>query len=99
MLPFLVAIPLFLIPMLWLSRRYCDDGGCIPPDATVDSSLGTFYAKWLAVPGKLFNNISWLWYLPAMFVDFLLTYPILRWTKRRAAGLPFGRGDVETVVL
>jgi hypothetical protein len=34
-----------------------------------------------------------------MFVDFLLTYPILRWTKRRAAGLPFGRGDVETVLL
>ena len=97
--PFLVAVPLFLIPMLWLERAYCDNGDCVPPGATKDSGLFTFFAKWLAVPGSLFNNISWLWYLPAMFVDFLLTYPILRWTKRRAAGEPFGRGDIETVVL
>jgi hypothetical protein len=34
-----------------------------------------------------------------MFIDFLLIYPLLRWTKRRAAGVPFGRGDVETVIL
>ena len=45
------------------------------------------------------NNISWLWYLPAMFVDFMLIYPILRWTKRRAAGVSYGRGDIETVIL
>lgn len=97
--PFFVAVPLFLIPMLWMERDYCDAGGCVPPEATKESGLFTFYVKWLSVPGKLFNNISWLWYLPAMFVDFLLTYPILRWTKRRQAGLPFGRGDVETVLL
>jgi fucose 4-O-acetylase-like acetyltransferase len=104
--PFIVAVPLFLIPMLWFERSYCNGYGCVPPGAPINTldeinatPLHVYYSKWLANPGKLFNNISWLWYLPAMFVDFLLTYPILRWTKRRAAGLPFGRGDIETVVL
>ena len=34
-----------------------------------------------------------------MFVDFMLTYPILRWTKRRQMGISFGRGDIEALVL
>ena len=34
-----------------------------------------------------------------MFVDFMLIYPILRWTKRRSTGIPFGRGDIETIIL
>lgn len=34
-----------------------------------------------------------------MFVDFMLIYPMLRWTKRRQAKIPFGRGDAETVLM
>jgi len=94
--PFLVAIPVFLIPALWLQRPYAStaiDG------ATNDDGLFTWYIAYFTHPVEIFNHISWLWYLPAMFVDFMLTYPILRWTKRRAAGVPFGRGDIETVLL
>ena len=94
--PFLVAIPLFLIPSLWMQRNY--EGWAID-GAGPDDSLFTWYIQYFKQPVSILNNISWLWYLPAMFVDFMLTYPILRWTKRRQAGLPFGRGDVETVLL
>lgn len=27
--------------------------------------------------------MSWLWFLPALFIDSVLNYPILRWTQRR----------------
>lgn len=94
--PFLLAVPLFLIPSLWMRRSYED---CQIDGATNDDGLWTWYGAYLTQPGQIFNHISWLWYLPAMFADFMLTYPILRWTKRRQAGLPFGKGDVETVIL
>lgn len=34
-------------------------------------------------------KLSWLWYLPALFIDCILTYPLLRWTVRRSKGIPF----------
>jgi fucose 4-O-acetylase-like acetyltransferase len=94
--PFLVAVPLFLIPALWLQRGYANtaiDG------VTNDDSMLTWFGAYLSSPAEIFNHISWLWYLPAMFVDFMLTYPILRWTKRRQMDISFSRGDIEVLVL
>ena len=34
-------------------------------------------------------KLSWLWYLPALFIDCMLTYPLLRWTIRRSKRIPF----------
>jgi hypothetical protein len=34
-------------------------------------------------------KLSWLWYLPALFIDVMLTYPLLRWSIRRSRGIPF----------
>ena len=34
-------------------------------------------------------KLSWLWYLPALFIDCILTYPLLRWTIRRSKRIPF----------
>lgn len=34
-------------------------------------------------------KLSWLWYLPALFIDFMLCYPLLRWTVRRSKRIPF----------
>jgi len=34
-------------------------------------------------------KLSWLWYLPALFIDCVLTYPLLRWTVRRSKGIAF----------
>jgi len=35
------------------------------------------------------QKLSWLWYLPALFIDIMLTYPLLRWSIRRSKGIPF----------
>jgi len=35
------------------------------------------------------QKLSWLWYLPALFIDIMLTYPLLRWSIRRAKKIPF----------
>jgi len=94
--PFIVAIPLFLIPALWLQCTYAStaiDG------AVCGDSFMTWFKAYIVAPVEILNHISWLWYLPAMFVDFCLTYPLLRWTKRRQAKLPFGRGDIEVIIL
>jgi hypothetical protein len=34
-------------------------------------------------------KLSWLWYLPALFIDFMLTYPLLRWSIRRSKRIPY----------
>ena len=35
------------------------------------------------------TKLSWLWYLPALFIDVMLTYPLLRWSIRRSRKIPF----------
>jgi len=94
--PFFVAVPCFLIPALWLQRSYANT---VIDGITNDDSFLTWFAAYIVNPEEIFMHISWLWYLPAMFVDFMLTYPILRWTKRRQMGCSFGRGDIETLIL
>lgn len=37
----------------------------------------------------VYLKLSWLWYLPALFIDFLICYPLLRWTIRRSKGMEF----------
>jgi|TARA_B110001450_G_scaffold195755_1_gene184187 hypothetical protein len=37
----------------------------------------------------IYLKLSWLWYLPALFIDIMLTYPLLRWSIRRARKIPF----------
>lgn len=44
-----------------------------------------------SLPG-IYNKLSWLWYLPALFIDFMLCYPLLRWTIRRSRKIPFEAG-------
>jgi hypothetical protein len=43
---------------------------------------------YLTLP-TVYMKLSWLWYLPALFIDFVLTYPLLRWTIRRSRQIPF----------
>ena len=51
------------------------------------ASLPTIYLK-----------LSWLWYLPALFIDFIICYPLLRWTVRRSKGIPID-GLVDTGIV
>lgn len=36
----------------------------------------------------IYLKLSWLWYLPALFIDLIICYPLLRWTIRRSRGIP-----------
>ena len=38
---------------------------------------------------NIYQKLSWLWYLPALFIDCMLTYPLLRWTIRRSRQIPY----------
>jgi hypothetical protein len=51
------------------------------------ASLPTIYLK-----------LSWLWYLPALFIDLIICYPLLRWTIRRSKRIPFD-GLVDTGIV
>lgn len=45
------------------------------------------------------SKLSWLWYLPALFIDCLITYPLLAWTVRRANRIPWNRRDDGNIIL
>jgi len=43
-------------------------------------------------------KLSWLWYLPALFIDLVICYPLLRWSIRRSKGIPFD-GLIDTGII
>jgi len=48
----------------------------------------------------IFAKLSWLWYLPALFIDCIITYPLLAWSVRRSKKIPFnGRDDGNIIFL
>ena len=83
MVPFVLAIFIFLIPRLYFGQQYED---FCRPNGEVESDYWTFQMKTLPT---IFSKLSWLWYLPALFIDFMLCYPLLRWTIRRSKGIPY----------
>lgn len=48
---------------------------------------------------SIFSKLSWLWYLPALFVDCILTYPLLAWSIRRARKIPFDAKDDSIILI
>jgi fucose 4-O-acetylase-like acetyltransferase len=83
LLPFGVAIFVFLIPRLYFGQTYEDWSR---PDGVIESDYWLYMQKTLPT---IHLKLSWLWYLPALFIDCILTYPLLRWTIRRSKRIPF----------
>ena len=83
LIPFVVAIFVFLIPRLYFGQQYVD---FTRPDDQIESNYWEYMKKML--PG-IHLKLSWLWYLPALFIDCILTYPLLRWSIRRSKRIPF----------
>ena len=84
LVPFIVAIFVFLIPRLYFGQPY--ESWCRPDGEHMENEYGEFLVKTLP---DIHMKLSWLWYLPALFIDFMLTYPLLRWTIRRSRGHDF----------
>jgi len=84
LVPFVIGIFVFLIPRLYFGQTYEDYTRVDGQEITTDyweftrGTLPTIYLK-----------LSWLWYLPALFIDLIICYPLLRWSIRRSRGIPF----------
>jgi len=85
LVPFIIGIFVFLIPRLYFGQTY-EDWTRPNADGTMDSNYWSFMEKTLPT---IHLKLSWLWYLPALFIDFILTYPLLRWSIRRSKGIAF----------
>ena len=83
LVPFILGIFVFLIPRLYFGQTYED---WTRPDGETDNNYWQFMQKTLPT---IHLKLSWLWYLPALFIDFILTYPLLRWSIRRSKGIAF----------
>lgn len=92
MVPFVLAIFIFLIPRLYFGQPYED---FCRPDGKMENDYWEFQRKTLPT---IFSKLSWLWYLPALFIDCIITYPLLAWSIRRARKIPFDAKDDGNIV-
>jgi surface polysaccharide O-acyltransferase-like enzyme len=93
LLPFFIAIIVFLMPRLYFGQTYED---FTRPDDVIENDYGTFMLKTFPT---VYQKLSWLWYLPALFIDFVLTYPLLRFTIRRSRNIDFSITDAGIIFL
>ena len=89
LVPFILAIFLILIPRFYIGQAYepefwVDVDGVKQPEW----NFFKFYPQALGwVPG----NLSWLWFLMALYINSIVNYPLMAWTQRRVRGNPFDR--------
>jgi hypothetical protein len=50
-----------------------------------------------AIVPHIYKKLSWLWFLPALFIDSNINYPLLAWSQRRQAGKPFDILDLKII--
>lgn len=93
MVPFVVAIFIFLMPRLYFGQQYED--WTRPDREHIETDYWQFNIK--SLPGIL-GKLSWLWYLPALMIDCLLTYPLLAWSMRRAYKIPYNARDDGNII-
>ena len=79
MIPFGLAIPVFLVPRLFFGQEFEDF-------AYIQGKKEWNYSKYFVGIFKegIVMKLSWLWFLPVLFIDSVLVYPLLAWTVRRA---------------
>jgi len=73
-LPFLLAIPFLLIPRLYFGQAF---EKWTRPDDGIEENIFVYLVEIL--PG-IVMKLSWLWFLPVLFVTSGLGYPLLAWT-------------------
>jgi len=83
LVPFILGIFIFLIPRLYFGQTYED---FTRPNDEIETNYWEFTKKTLP---SIHLKLSWLWYLPALFIDFMICYPLLRWSVRRSKGYKY----------
>jgi len=93
LLPFIVGIFVFLMPRIYLGQQYED---WCRPDGEIENDYWQFQMKTLP---SIATKLSWLWFLPTLFIDLMLTYPLLAWTVRRSRKIEFNARDDGNIIL
>jgi hypothetical protein len=81
--PLVLGSLVFLVPRLYLMQEY-------EPWTRVDNVVESNYLvfTWKTIP-YIPAKISWLWFLPVLFVVMILNYPLLVFSQRRKLGRAF----------
>lgn len=79
MVPLLIAIPLLLIPRLYMGQEF--EEWTRLSDDYIEPSFWVYAVK--VIP-HVIDKMSWLWFLPLLFVVSVLSYPAVAWMQRRA---------------
>lgn len=96
MVPLFVAYIFILIPRLYLAQDYQlfamvqNDQG----ESYIENNLFKYAVR---VFPTLYLKISWLWFLPALFIDSNINYACLSWAQRRKSKIPFDNEDIKLI--
>lgn len=74
-LPLVIAIPVLLIPRLYIGQEY--ESFARPDGVNVEDDYLQFMLKVLP---SIIQKISWLWFLLGLFLNCMVLYPLLAWT-------------------
>ncbi len=74
-MPLIIAIPFLLIPRLYLGQDF-------EPWTRVseDKIIENFFEFYISVIPTIYLKLSWLWFLPMLFLVSLLSYTNIIWT-------------------
>jgi hypothetical protein len=91
--PLCLAIPILLIPRLYIGQEW--EAFARPDGVHAEEDIGAFYLKTLP---SVIVKLSWLWFLLGLFLNCMVLYPLLAWTQRRKAKMPFGNDDIALII-
>ena len=96
MIPLFFAYIFILIPRLYIAQDY-QLFAMVQNDEGVSYIENNIFKYAVRVFPTLYLKISWLWFLPALFIDSNINYPCLAWAQRRKARIPFDTEDIKII--
>lgn len=88
--PMLICVPIFLWP-----RNYLDQGS----EGLIDGKkIHNPFTYFIAMCKDLFNQLSWLWFLVALFLVMCAEWPFLYWVQRRKNEETIDKWDYLTIL-
>ena len=83
-IPLIVVLFVFLIPRNYMDQSFSKMGR--PDGENPQWNFFKYYAD--VIPIKVIYRIGYLWFLPALFIDSMIAFPLLKWSQRRYLGKP-----------
>lgn len=75
-IPLVIVTFVFLIPRNYLDQTFSLFGR--PDGKNQEWNLMKYYGEFL--PTKIILKLGYLWFLPALFIDSMIAFPLLKWS-------------------